>query len=242
MVYKGYPESGGGDTTAEYVLTQAASSLVNGKLLTPGPGIAIVVASGLVTISTAVDYTPNDLTMITRVDERVDLPNSVRLVQGSNVTLNYNAGAGTLAISSSAGGGAGLETYFTVNTEPGLVNARRLLFGNNLATSDGGAGLDYTSNVAATSIDTAGTYNLTGSSKQVRFADASSGDVVYNLPASSSNGDKLFTIKRIDNSGNNVTINRAGGDTIDGQTAISLIQQYEAHNVQADGSGHWYRY
>lgn len=69
--------------------------------------------------------------------------------------------------------------------------------------------------------------------------DATSGNVTITLPAASSVPGKLYRVKRIDASGNTVTIARAGSDTIDGATSVSLTAQYQAKTLLRQTSTTW---
>lgn len=85
----------------------------------------------------------------------------------------------------------------------------------------------------------AGVTNLTVANAGLILIDASAGAVTLNLPqlsgAAAALQGALFQFKRIDNvPANAVTINRSGTDTIDGQTSISLLAQYEYQEVRAD--------
>jgi hypothetical protein len=81
-------------------------------------------------------------------------------------------------------------------------------------------------------------YSITGTDVVV-FADATSGNVTITLPTASANAGYRFYVKRIDNSGNTVSIARSGSDTIDGQTSITIAAQYDSYTVVSNGSL-WY--
>lgn len=84
------------------------------------------------------------------------------------------------------------------------------------------------------------TSNYTISSTDtVVFANATSGNTTITLPVASSLNGYKFYIKRIDGSGNTVTVQRTGTDTIDGMTSFTLDQQYTALGVISNGSS-WY--
>ncbi len=68
--------------------------------------------------------------------------------------------------------------------------------------------------------------------------DASGGAMTVNLPATIGNG-RLVTIKKIDSSGNAVTVTRAGSDTIDGATTESLAAQYDSVQMIDATVGTW---
>lgn len=63
------------------------------------------------------------------------------------------------------------------------------------------------------------------------------------LPAASAVSEgRKFTIK--DESGNastyNITINRAGSDTIDGETSVVISGNYDSIDIYRGGSGNWH--
>lgn len=73
--------------------------------------------------------------------------------------------------------------------------------------------------------------------------DATGGNITITLPsASASFGANMgldLIFKRLDNSGNTVTIQRAGSDTIDGATSFSLSTQYESKKIRALSTSTW---
>lgn len=81
-------------------------------------------------------------------------------------------------------------------------------------------------------------YTITNSDTVI-FANATSGNVTITIPAASSLAGYRFYIKRIDGTGNTVTIQRSGSDTIDGMTSFTLDQQYTSFGVVSNGSA-WY--
>jgi hypothetical protein len=81
-------------------------------------------------------------------------------------------------------------------------------------------------------------YTIAGTDVVV-FADATSGNVTITLPTASSNSGYRFYIKRIDGSANSCSLSRSGSDTIDGQTSVTLAQQYTSVTVISNGSA-WY--
>lgn len=75
------------------------------------------------------------------------------------------------------------------------------------------------------------------------LVNATSGNITITLPAASSaEGAGIgiqYLIKRMDNSGNTITIQRAGSDTIDGGTSFSLTTQYESKQIMAISNTQW---
>lgn len=73
--------------------------------------------------------------------------------------------------------------------------------------------------------------------------DATGGNVTLTLPAASTTfGGGVgidYVFKRLDNSGNTITITRAGSDTIDGGTSFTLVAQYESKSLRTISSSVW---
>lgn len=67
--------------------------------------------------------------------------------------------------------------------------------------------------------------------------NATSGALTITLVSAATlkNGFKI-TIKKVDNSANNVTIDPAGSETIDGATTLSLVSQYQSVTIISDGT------
>lgn len=76
--------------------------------------------------------------------------------------------------------------------------------------------------------------------------NASGGPVIITLPTAASQFDittssgRLYNIKKIDSSGNAVTITPSGADTIDGLPNIVISAQYVSYMLQSDGT-RWIR-
>jgi hypothetical protein len=110
--------------------------------------------------------------------------------------------------------------------------------GKTLRVSSGlPAWSDAAASIFATSTKTSN-YTLSNTDTVI-FADATSGNVTITLPTASSIAGYRFYVKRIDSSGNTCSIARSGSDTIDGQTSVSVSQQYTSLTVVSDGSA-WY--
>lgn len=80
-------------------------------------------------------------------------------------------------------------------------------------------------------------YTLTSEVGYLR-CDASGGAMTVNLPAAIGNG-RLVTIKKIDSSGNAVTIDGSGSETIDGATTYALAAQYNSVQMIDAATGLW---
>lgn len=68
--------------------------------------------------------------------------------------------------------------------------------------------------------------------------DATGGNVVINLPASSGGRKEIFFIKT-DSSTNTCTINRNGSDTIEGSASVVLLAQYDSLLIRDQPIGSW---
>lgn len=80
-----------------------------------------------------------------------------------------------------------------------------------------------------------GTYTVV-STDQVILADASSAAFTVTLPAAAANSGRWFRVKKIDSSGNAVTVDGNGSETIDGDLNKIISAQYSAMLVVSDGS------
>ena len=73
------------------------------------------------------------------------------------------------------------------------------------------------------------------------LVDASGGDITLTLPEANTSGMYMshsLLIKRVDESSNNVTLVRAGSDTIEGETSIDIGSGYSIP-LESDGSTAW---
>lgn len=132
--------------------------------------------------------------------------------------------------------GATGDTYYRDSSG----NITRLGIGSSNQVLKVSGGLPVWAADSASFSTTTQTSNYTiGASDTVIFANATSGNVAVTLPAASSLAGYRFYIKRIDGSSNTVTVQRTGGDTIDGMTSFTIDQQYTAIAVISNGSA-WY--
>ncbi len=69
--------------------------------------------------------------------------------------------------------------------------------------------------------------------------DVSGGDKTINLPLAGANNGATVIIKRTDGSVNNVVVDAAASETIDGDLTINLTLQYESVTLICDGSN-WF--
>ena len=68
------------------------------------------------------------------------------------------------------------------------------------------------------------------------LGDATTGTVTFTLPMAMSAMWHFYYFKKVDSSANNVVIQRAGSDLIDGQTSVTLSTQYQSVIIQSDGT------
>lgn len=71
------------------------------------------------------------------------------------------------------------------------------------------------------------------------LANATSGAITVTLPLALESEQKRLTIKKTDSSGNAVTIDGNGTETIDGALTKSLATQYKAYELVAQGGSWW---
>ncbi len=73
----------------------------------------------------------------------------------------------------------------------------------------------------------------------ILFGDANGGAFSITLPAASGNDGLVYRVKKVDSSGNAVTIDGNGSETIDGSTTKVLAAQYDTVEIVCDGSN-WF--
>jgi hypothetical protein len=81
-------------------------------------------------------------------------------------------------------------------------------------------------------------YNLEDSIGYVR-GDATGGAIVLNLPPAVKHIGRHVYFKKIDASGNAVTLTAAAGDTIEGAATLALAAQWAYAHLVAGASGSW---
>lgn len=68
------------------------------------------------------------------------------------------------------------------------------------------------------------------------FVDATAGAITVNLPKAAESNGRILNIKKIDASGNAVTIDGDGAETIDGAATAVIALQWVCITVQSDGT------
>lgn len=71
------------------------------------------------------------------------------------------------------------------------------------------------------------------------LADATAGAITLALPPAASARGRIFTVKKVDASGNAVTLDGNDAETIDGAATLAITTQHQSKAIQSDGSG-WF--
>lgn len=93
--------------------------------------------------------------------------------------------------------------------------------------------IEHLSKPPVTSID--GDYTATDLDSTV-VADATGGNITVTLPQAMTVQGMILTVKKVDGSGNTVTVDGYSSETIDGATTKVLSSQYEAITIHSSGS------
>jgi hypothetical protein len=80
------------------------------------------------------------------------------------------------------------------------------------------------------------TADYTASDECLILANATAGNITVNLPAAANVVRRHYIVKKTDASGNTVTINPAGSETIDGAATKVLSTQYAVADFVCDGT------
>lgn len=142
---------------------------------------------------------------------------------GTFATPNADAGLSVQVVAPNPG-----PTY--PNGIRNLVAAQIEAIAASITASTGGG-------VAPALTPTAKSSGFTAAAGNHYRCNATGGAFSATLPAGASNAGKLLSIKKIDSSGNAVTLVRSGGDTIDGATSLALSVQGEAALLVGHSSG-----
>ena len=93
---------------------------------------------------------------------------------------------------------------------------------------------------SASIVNHSSTYTETSTAGTVlSLCDATSGNIIANLPAASTCSGMFYTVKKIDSSANTVTVDPNGSDTIDGGLTAVINYQYTSVTIVSNGST-WY--
>lgn len=98
--------------------------------------------------------------------------------------------------------------------------------------------LDVNGSVGAAIVTKTTDYTATADDWTI-LCDATAGNMIITLPAVAGCARRVYNIKKIDSSGNTVTIDGNASETIDGATTKVISTQYVSHTIQSNGSA-WY--
>lgn len=71
-------------------------------------------------------------------------------------------------------------------------------------------------------------------------ADVTSAGFTITLPLASANPGRQLSVKKVDASGNTLTVGRSGSDLIDGATTVTTTTQYKTWVFISDGISNWW--
>lgn len=91
------------------------------------------------------------------------------------------------------------------------------------------------SDLAMTTTEKSANYTVT-STDSFLIGDATSGGITFTLPAISPNVGRVYHIKKKDVTGNTVTVDANGSETIDDALTAVLTMQYESISITNDGT------
>jgi len=203
------PDPGGNDTFVFLAASQALTNKTYNGLTLTAAADGFTISGG--TTSRTLTVTGSDITL-------TGGGNTLTL-SGGNVTLTAQAGGSSVTLPSSG-------TLATLDGTETLTN--KTLTTPTLTTP--------TLNGAKLAVTTkSGAYTAT-TSDCVILVDASAAAVTISLPTASGNTGLTYVIKKIDSSGNNVTIDPNGSETIDGSSTVTLSSQYSYRMIVSDGS------
>lgn len=173
----------------------------------------------------------------------------------ANQALFTNSGAtsvtwGTLPI---AGGGTGqtsasaaFNALSPVTTTGDMIYSSTGTTTARLAIGSSGQYLRVSGGIP--SWQSSASANLSVVTKTANYTATASDDIILcntnaftiTLPAATTSSGKIYYIAKIGSDTNAISITRAGSDTIDGATTVTLNNQYDIITIGCDGSSIWY--
>jgi len=149
------------------------------------------------------------------------------------VVANLTAGTYNYGIQSTLSAGSNKWNLYISGT------ADNYLAGDTgIGTNSPVATLDVNGGLAMNIVTKTANYTATAADYTI-LVDATAGPVTITLPAASSSTGLIFYIKLIDSSGNGVTVDGNGSETIDGAATLAWTTQYQSYAFQCNGSA-WY--
>ena len=220
----------GSGTELQYRSSASAFGAVTGSSVSAGT----IIASGLQTAASGT-YTNMSTSGLTFSNGTTGDLNTIRFTDTIGPIWHDDNGGGNAQWSIASV--TGTKTFTLPNTTGNVVvdGATQTLTAKTLTTPT------LTGERMAVAAKTAN-YTVT-TADSIVTGDATGGTFTLTLPAASSafssNAGSCFRFKKLDSSGNAVTIARAGSDTIDGATSVSLSSQYQSKDVCAITSSSW---
>ncbi len=156
----------------------------------------------------------------------------------SPTTTNYTA---LIASFASAAGATSGDIRFSTSSASALVERARITDAGNVgvATTTPASTLDIDASVGLGNIQTISATTTLDGTDAVVLVDASGGAVTVNLPAAAGVTRRSYVIKKTDSSGNVVTVDASGAETIDGATTQTLVAQFDSLTIVCDGTA-WF--
>lgn len=176
----------------------------------------------------------SDLNVLAKADGTIPY-SSIIAGSGNVYEFGYTPVAGTF----SKGAGIFIDTNNNVGLAVSIPTAAPLYATGNSAYVQGlqsnGGNFFRVDNV---------TTDITAGLSQYWFnVDATGGNITITLPAASTSFGSGMGIKyyfrRVDNSGNTITVSRAGSDTINGATSFTIAAQYQVNGLQCISTSTW---
>lgn len=134
--------------------------------------------------------------------------------------------------------GANYDLRIEGDTDANLIFADASVDRVGIGTSTPGSKLQTNGSFAVPIVTKLIDYTATVSDHTI-LCDATSGVVTITLPAVAGTSGRLYVIKKIDSSANNVVVDGNGSEVIDGATTQTLTSIYESITIQSNGSA-WY--
>lgn len=118
----------------------------------------------------------------------------------------------------------------------GAVQSRTITAGSGVTVNNGnGVSGNPTISITKTVTTENADYTLTASDDLV-LGDAALGAITLTLPTAVGNSGKEFFIKKIDATGNSVTVDGDGSETIDGSATQVITSQWTTLTIISDGA------
>lgn len=233
--------NGGGDITTSRTLNIGAGAGISVDATTVGLASSVA-GSGLNYAAGVLNIGEGSLIDVNSTTISVDLTEaaSATIANGDYLIFLDGGATGTASKGSTTGlaslmAGSGLianGSTLDVQTDNATIEVNS----DTLRVKDKGITEAKLNRTLATvsSVSATGTADIT-------LLDATSNNVTLILPENGGTigSGRMMTVKRIDNSANNVVISRQTADTIDGAATVQLYHRYETMTFVSDGSN-WY--